>query len=339
MTDRDLVVSRALASLDVPDHGPRFWHDLDTLLDEATRPATPALVAVPDASIDLDIDPIVVALEGNKSTKADRSSRLWWLPVAAAFLLVAGVGVQMLSERDETGPTLGTDGTTTAAPVETTTSISAPPPAADPAEAQAAVLAFVDALGAGDVEVAASMLGPRSEAFLDSLNDPDFLHIVAGEGFGAWGRSTDRQAFTIEMAPGSAVVVLQGTLEREGMVEFETSAIPVQHSESSDTWFVDLWAFKSVDDQLLSIEPPADESGVRSLSVGQSIVVPVPAAGTVYFSLDGAEAEAVPSEAGQPVEWKLSGVAASDQSVLTVAFISNDGAIFTAEAMPVRITG
>src|SRR5690606_34095768 len=145
-------------------------------------------------------------------------------------------------------------------------------------------LAFVDALGAGDLDAAASFLGMWSEqtAVATHGSVEAFLRDGVTEGHGSWAASPDRQVDVIPIRPGDAVVVLQGTVRPEGNEEHRVAAFPARHAESADAWFVEPWATGQDDPAIRlldGVSPQPDPDGVRAIGSGRPLEVTVPAAG------------------------------------------------------------
>ena len=138
----------------------------------------------------------------------------------------------------------------------TTTAPGKPVSDADRAQAAAAVVTFVDALGAGDVERAAAILGPVSIANAASAGGVAALLRQSTEGHGAWIGASDRTVTAAGAAPDVAVVVLQGTLQVEGMTERRVAAFPVARSAPDQPWLVEPWGMPLASDGPLTVLAP-----------------------------------------------------------------------------------
>jgi hypothetical protein len=349
--ERDVLVARALAGVRAPEHGPGFW---DRLEDEMRRrepeaPAVPALAAVSVFAPEPPPEPEVQDIVLDVTPAHERATRRWGRRAGRALLAVAAVAVVavagvLVAQRDDAGPDLSDetlptasvpDGSATTAPTAPATST----PQDEIGPAEQVVLDFVDALGRGDIDAAAALIGPRSEAYLTAQSGSvDAFLQEATEGFGAWSASTDRTVTSVD-AGGTTVVVLEGTVEQEGATDHRIDAFPVVHAESADAWFVDAWAFDpAIEDQRLEIvSPPSRPDGSVVLAPGDVVQVAVAVPGSVYFSLDGAPAiDVATSGPAQPVAtWQLPDDARDGARVI-VAYRSESGSIFTALALAVN---
>jgi hypothetical protein len=354
--ERDAVVARALGAVATPDHAPGFWERLE---DEMRRrePEADLVVVPPVAGVSVFTDDKVteapvhdVVLE--VAPASERGARRWGrrgaraLLAAAAVAVVAVAGV-LVAQRDDTGPDLS-DETLPTASVPGTDESTQPPTSGAPTStpqdetgpAEQVVLDFVDALGRGDIDAAAALIGPRSEAYLTAQSGSvDAFLQVATEGFGAWSASTDRTVTLVPDMGGASVVVLEGTVQQEGTTNHRIDAFPVVHAESADAWFVDMWAFDpAVEDQRLEVvAPPAADDGTVVLAPGDVLQIAVATPGTVYFSLDGAAPEGVPTSGpSQPVaSWQVPDDA-HDGARVVVAYQSDSGSTYTAQAFAVN---
>ncbi len=170
---------------------------------------------------------------------------------------------------------------------------------------------FLDALGRGDVEAAASKVGPVSSERADMAGGLDSMLHAATEGHGAWADATGRVVTPIGVAPGVAVVVLEGTLQVEGSTEHRVAAFPARKAESADAWFVDPWAYDLASGAPLRIESPAiDEEEWATVPSGASrdVTVGAASAGTVWASFDGRRPEERQIAAGGAVTFTPDGV-------------------------------
>jgi hypothetical protein len=335
--ERDPVVARALHDLPVPDHGPGFWEDLDRrLADEEPETAPPPA----DLRVVTSELPALQLLAPAPTASAGHRAR--FLAVAAAIALVAvGTGVLL---RGGGGPPAEQAATTVplgSAPGAG--SRPAPPPpvpaasttVADPPQVRAtvatpdgAVLAWVHALGSGDTETAAALLGPSSRRYIESLGtDPERFSFDFQEGFGAWAGAPDLAATTVAIPDAGVVVVLSGTYAGEGSATTDRmDAVPaVEVAEGR--WAVEPVAFGSTTSQSLKMVRPEPHpegwwSGQPPDAVFQATSeVPV----TFWFSLDGS-----PAERSDDGSWDPPGLLDTRYHVLVVAAIGED--TFTALA-------
>jgi hypothetical protein len=353
--ERDVVVAQALAGVTAPEHSPGFW---DRLEDEMRRREPEQPVAVPPVtgvSVFADDGPDAPQVQDvvlEVTPAHERATRRWGrrgaraLLAAAAVAVVAVAGV-IVAQRDDTGPDLSDETLPTASvpgtgestqPTTSGAPTSTPQDEVSPAEQ--VVLDFVDALGRGDIDAAAALVGPRSEAYLvaQSGSVDSFLQ-EATEGFGAWSASPDRSVTLVEDMGGASVVVLEGTVQQEGQTSHRIDAFPVVHAVSADAWFVDMWAFDpAIEDQRLEVvaPPPADDGGVV-LAPGDVMQVAVATPGTVYYSVDGAAPDEVETTGpAQPVaSWQVPDDA-PDGAVVVVAYQSESGSTYTAQAFAVN---
>ena len=112
------------------------------------------------------------------------------------------------------------------------------------------------------------------------------------EGHGAWGRSADRAVTSVGIDPGLVVVVLEGTLQIEGMTERRVAAFPVRRAQSEGAWFIEPWAFDIGADlsTLQVVDPTVDTEEYAIVDPAQpfQVTVAVATGGTTWASFDGA---------------------------------------------------
>jgi hypothetical protein len=350
--DRDLIVTRALARVRVPDPSPAFWARLDAALDaevdgrtlERThrdRTAPAADTAAPPSN--------VVPLLRSMARPGRRSfpSRLL---AAAAVVAIGAVGAVVVNGRgdDSVVTTVGTDGTvaTESAPAPTTAPTAAPTTAAPPVAsadapvAVAAVRSFLEAVGAGDVNRAHSFLGVRSEQYADTAMDgADRALSTATETWGTWIASPDRQFSTVVMGPGEIVVVVSGTRTSEGITERRADAFPVVENQSAGGWLVEPWVFDATTDGRLDpATPAADADGIRRLAPGQALEVGPPRVDEVWFAIAGTNPVAVSPVTGpngRVARWLPPTLTAEPTPVVIAV---RDGMLFHAVAVLVAAT-
>lgn len=309
--DRDDVVhaqdiARALRDLPIPEHRPSFWAELDEALaagpaGAAADPADPPLHRLDTGEL-----PTVTALaEG----RARRSRRSPILAAAAALVILAGaVGAVLVvggdddgGDDDEAELADGPTATTTAAstfeaePTTTVTEISTTTLGAEPGSASDTVLAWLTALGSGDVEAAAALTGPRTTAYLEATTDGvDAFLRESAEGYGAWVGAPDVQVEEVKLGRLEPVdgeltiVIVSGTNPGEGREGPTTDVFPVV--DTGDGWRVEHQAFDPTRDRNIPIiqipRAPTGVSGLGSMAPDEAVEVIVPAAGTVIFRLD-----------------------------------------------------
>lgn len=163
---------------------------------------------------------------------------------------------------------------------------------------------FVDALGAGDIDAAASLVGPVSEERADQAGGLESMLRQSTEGHGAWAEADDREATPIGIAAGLVAVTFEGTLQVEGSAEHRIEVFPVRKAESADAWLIEPWAYDLSGDRPFEIVSPAiDDEERANVDPTQPIAVEVQAseAGTVSASFDGHAPTSAEVMAGEPV--------------------------------------
>jgi hypothetical protein len=311
--DRDLVVEGVVRRIPVPDHAPDFWHDLERRLHAVGGGVHSADVA-PEAE-----DLPVVALQPPSPPHRLRRRRL---RAAAAVLVVIGAvgALAVTASRDE--------GRLTPA----ATPPSEPPPTTSPSEitsapgSDQAVLAFLDALGDGDLEGAAARLGPASEAYLEATagSVESFLR-VAEEGYGPWAASPDRRTSIVEIRTGEVVVVVTGTVEVEGTTERRADAFAARYAESARAWFVESWAH----------DPDADAFTLRVTDARDRVEIFTPAEGSAWLAVDDTAPIRIDIDADHTGTWDLS-LPVDGQHLVVVAFINDTTFTAMASRTPCR---
>lgn len=231
----------------------------------------------------------------------------------AALLAVVGLVLSACGDDDASSsdgapptssPTTPTAPSSTAPPTAPpTTTAPAPVPERDLAAAKAAVLDFVDGLGAGDLARARAALGPLSVANAEAAGGVDSLLRESTEGHGAWVGATDRTVTAFGVAERLVVVVLEGTLAVEGMTEHRVAAFPVHTAGPEPQWFVEPWGHPVAADAPLAVTAPAVGPDDHAPGPGDaSAALPVrmrsAQAGTVHAAFAGAPITSVEVEAG-----------------------------------------
>lgn len=225
-----------------------------------------------------------------------------------------------LGERD---PRPGTGATTSTTDLTSTTSttLSLRPGSED------AVLGFLDALGGGDFAGAANRLGMASEAYLTATSGSveDHLRQVT-EGYGAWAAASDRTTSTVALSPGEVVVVVSGTVSREGTVEELVHAFPARYAESAGAWFVEPWAHDPAESQSeLVLNTPDPDTGGRPPVFDRidEVAATAPGRGTAWLAIDGQQPLATTVGADGEATWSLDDPLPPGRHTLTVAFIDD----------------
>lgn len=343
--DRDPVITKALNDLRVPDHGAGFWERLEAQIDPSSSMATTDVDA--DGGEDgLDL-PAIVALH-ERSTHPRRGLRA--MAVAAAVVAMLAVAATLTTDdgrdlrlRTAETPEM-TDGSTSptlSGPVVT----SAPPAQADADTPKAAVLRWLDAVGAGNTKAAGALTGPRSVAYIRALGaNLDGFLLEAGEGYGGWADVVDRSTTEIELTTigdtreSITIVVVSGTWKGEGPDGYRTDAIPATRS-AGGTWTVEPFAFDADRGGRLDIVSPrpsdGEEGGFDGLAGDAVLEVAAPGNGTFHFSLDDQPATAVPGrrtpgQGGVRATFDPPGNLQSRTHLFVVAYV--DGATITAFA-------
>jgi hypothetical protein len=335
--ERDPVVARVLAEIEVPDHLPGFWERLDAAM-QPSEPVTeavpePAPVPAPAPAVSVfvdepepDPDPASTEITLAPPAPAEPAHRRWTrigarvLAGAAALVVLVVAGVLVARDDGAYGPDLSE-------PTPTTTSIGPPATAPEPTAEEVVVVDFLDALGRGDLATAAALLGPRSEEYVTSQSGSVEAWLTeAEEGYGAWAASSDR---TVRAVEGLPVVLVEGTVTVEGSTEFRRLAVPVVYAESAKAWFVDPWAFDpDVEDQRLEVGPAAP---------GEGLLVHTGQTGTASFALVEFDLPPASVEVGGDgtARWTVPDDAPVG-TTLVVVFESASGRTVTATAIPVN---
>lgn len=272
----DAVVSRALRSIAVPDHGPGFWDELADRIGGA---------------------PPVAGVHRLETARDGKPLRV--LAVAAVLAVVLGLA-GLMATRDggdepsgfadpATTTTEAPDGSPTVAPTTTTTEANRP--VESPEEA---VLAWVEALADGDVDAAAERTGPRTRAAIEGRGGSLEQYLTAAqEGYGSWAAVDDPMVteLAVDDAEGETlgVVVLSGQRASEGQVEERHDALPVVLADDG-RWLVEPAALPGEGDRRIVVSSPSAAPGAigrNGLAADATIEASAPGGGTFWFSLDG----------------------------------------------------
>ena len=242
---RDTLVGDALRRLDVPDHAPDFWAALEARLgDGGTATDDPPTDAQDEEATVVDLQDSPAA---RRAAQRNRTPMLALVAaVAVVVALVVGVSVLRGGGDDESQLDVADDPTeapetsdpdvapppaeddaspdTTTTPPETTTSVVPGDELA--AETEQTAVAWIDALGAGDMDAAYDLFDAQTRADLDRAG---FEELASGLAEGAAAFAADgiaREVEVIEAASGVFhVVTFTGDVQREGMIE--TASYPV----------------------------------------------------------------------------------------------------------------
>lgn len=178
---------------------------------------------------------------------------------------------------------------------------------------------FLSALGAGDVERAATYVGPESARRAEAAGGLEALLTQSVEGHGAWSQAVGRSAVGFAVDRGLVAVRLEGTLAVEGANERRVEVFPVRQAEPDGQWMVELWAYDFAAGNPITIDsPPVDdeEQADADPAVPLTLAVRVPAAGSLAVLFDGAPPVTAEADAGEPVTFTAP--AAGTSSVVIV---------------------
>jgi hypothetical protein len=364
----DPFVRTALQLLPVPAHEDDFWTRLDAALDAEPSRArsdlagrTPPLTEPVDVAGDPAPEPAlrVVELEPDRPLGLvppgvrRRSNVVLSAVAVAAAVVVVVAGTSLVRERSlDPAPTdsAAAPSETTADPAvtatSTTTSVTtlASPRGGDlPTEA---VLAWVAALGSGDLDAAWDAMGPASQAHFGSQSAFEAEGSGLAEGYGAWSAAEpDVVHVTSLTASGDGevvVVTLVGTVEQEGSPNHRADAFPVRvvggeaHIEPfAFAGEVEIVVPEGVpdggerpvvasDDALVVVVPRGVEDPVIRLDDG-----PVLTCGEA----EGTELTELEDAPGQRCVYRPEGGIDPGDRVLTVAFLSTDGTGISAQSV------
>lgn len=333
-SDRDPVVAQALDEVATPDHLPGFWEDLDAALDQDGGDTTSRVVRM--------------------SGRSRSSRRRFVLPAAAAAAVLALLAVVTTTQDgDNTVRVVPTDRTPepTTAPATSTappTTVADSPGATKTGRStpDGAVIAWLEALGAGQIDAATALVGPRTEAYYQALGgNVRGAMVESQEGSGAWADTPDRSTTEVDLGSVDGlemtVVVVMGTRSGEGGGGYRTDAIPVTRSGRGRTWLVEPEAFEpKTGGRIEVVRPSSGEFGLNGLAADASVEVRAPGSGTFWFALDDAPPAKVPGRrtgSGVRATWDPPGQMKSQSHLLVVAYF--DGATFTAFAGVFAVEG
>jgi hypothetical protein len=367
--EQDPVVARALADLPVPDHGPGFWERLDERL---AQEGLTDIVSGPVADSQLDSDTSLVAsgdggaprdlrtstgelpsvTELQPPAPAPRRQQVWFAAAAAVIVIAAsGIALALRGGDDEPETATGDDSAETTAvgplssapetnPPTSSTATTPPPPGAAPAEAVA--VEWLEAVGNGDTGTAASLTGPRSRAYVESLGEDASVEGYireSAEGYGAMLEAPDLEIQELPLGSYDfgevSLIVLSGTHPGEGTDgQRQTLVLPVVTEEDT---VVEPWTSAPT---AMQITLPEQVAGVRPvLPADQAIELFVPTDGTVFFYLDDGVEGVRPVEtaevAGAPfAKYDPPGELTPGDHVVVLGFVSRDGEVIIGQAVP-----
>ena len=300
---RDPAVTRALGRLPVPEHAPDFWDTLDARLDEVGG---------------------VTELEPRRR----RRQRTPLLTAAAAMVLVLGVALVMIDQEDGGKVVTGSPSQTTQKQTATTV-----PPRTPTSTPDVTVNQWLEALGRGDEQTAAALVGPKSRRYIESLggNVEGFMR-ESEEGYGGWGASPDRSTTEVDLGTVdgalTTIVVVTGTWRGEGEDGFRSDAVPAVLI--GEKWMVEPVAFDpQTGGRLEVLSPTRSDEGAEFSPLSPDGVVSASAAGNgdFYFSLDDNEPAHVDGEragSGVRAAWDPPGEISEQTHLLVIAYVDDN---------------
>ena len=357
----DPIVRTALQLLPIPPHEPSFWSDLETALDaeapptvaSAAPPGPGATIAAPAAAVvELVPDRALVPAGVRRRSNVVLSA----VAVAAAVMVVVA-GTALVRQRggtdtdptelaDEAGDPLDTELTSTSTAGTSRSTLTGTGEGSVPTSA---VLAWLDALGAGDTDAAWAALGPASQAHFGSKSAFSAEGTALAEGYGAWSAaSPDAVYVTSLVASGDGevvIVTLVGTLEQEGVAQERADAFPVRVVDGRAR----LEPFAFAGELEIVVPEPVPAGGTRSVVHDDEVVVVVPRGiDAPMVRLDdgetlvcgeaaGTEPHGARGAPGQRCSYLPAGRARSrGEHTLTVAFLGPTAPSISAESVLLR---
>ena len=357
--EHDPFIARALAGIDVPEHAPGFWEELERRL-EVTDIAAEGSVASPTTEADPEVgadttEPPAAASTADLPTIADlylpewmqaaRKPRIWFSAVAAAAIIVLLVTTVFFSDDDD-NPEVAVEATTSSEPdddpvttVATTAATTTSTEAPELASPDTVVTDWLDAVAAGDIDTAAALTGPRSTAHVGSLGEGASIEGLieeSAEGYGGLSAAADLEVHQYPLGSFEfgevTLVAVSGTHSGEGTDGArQTVVIPVVTDDGGSV--VEPWAFGPDGDRFDVTQP---EDGV--LDAARAIELFAPVHGTVYFRLDDGIEGIRPVEtstvAGAPfARYDPPGELEPGEHVVILGFVDPDGEIVLGEAV------
>lgn len=352
---RDRVVETALRLLPIPDHQPGFWDRLDARLAEEapTRTAPPPAAPAVEEPADPDTAAVpIVALEPElrvipAAMRRPSNLVLSALAVAAAVVVVVAGSALLRSRTGGEAPDEHADPKATALQAPEAADPEPPGPlvATDDPEAQV-VVDWVQALAAGDVDTAWSLLGPGSQARWGSRDAFAAERTAFAEGYGAWAAGTADQVLVTPLVDGSlAVVTLVGVIDQEGARQARADAFPIRRVAGDLR--VELHAEVGPVELVVPDDPAADGTPAAVERDAELVVVVPAGAGAPVLRVDdgpvvtcgtspGTELTELEGGTGRRCGYRP-GSLASGEHVLTVAVWTGDGSAVTARSVRFRV--
>lgn len=335
---RDPVVADALRRIDVPDHGPDFWHDLEARLATTAPsggPDTLGRTTGPDGGDTDDEGPDLVDLRDARARHLGRRTGLRWQLVAAVLVIVAlllGVGLLDGASDEESRVDVADEPGDDGRPPAPSVADPGPQEPVEGWEQWSASLAdiWLDAVAAGEVDKAYGFLAPASK---EAISLGEFRAVSTGlaEGAGAFTTSgVERSTFTIERTEGPQVTVVlySGEIEREGMIE--TASFPVVVVAPADT---------GAGGVVFTLDPLIEPVPVTP--AGQTLTSPldvsVSPSAEAWVSIDGSPAQPVPVGSGPTGQVSIDVEALAGPGTHTVVLVAAEGDALTARSFTVVV--
>lgn len=354
----DSVVATALRLLPVPDHGPDFWSQLEAVVQAEPDPEViePALAVGPPRQPLVASPPLVVertalaprppqaatdhALQLVPPSLRSRSNLVLAAIGAAAAVVVVVAAATLIGQRSSSvvADSSGSDG---AAATVTTADTAA----RDDAATQV-VLDFVGAMGQGSSAAAWATLAPASRAHFGS-SSAFAQQLGDTSAYATWSGSSadDAQVLAVPSDAGDVLVVtLVGSDEQDGATRRWAVAFPVRIVEGTPQ--VEAYAFAGEVDMV--VPQQAAGGAMPVVATDDTLVVNVPrdvaaptisldgGAGMVCGEADGTKLSEPDESPGQQCSYQPAEALPEGRHVLTVAFLSPDGAAVAAESVLFR---
>lgn len=360
----DPFVSAALQVLPVPPHFDDFWANLGAALDaeplrlapRPTRPA-PAEPPVEDRPAAPQPDPVsVVELVHQPlgvlppGVRRRSNAVLSAIAVAAAVMVVIAGTALVRDETGGGGPTELAGDAEDPSDTEASTSSSTPVSSLTGSGSEVlptnAVLAWVGALGSGDVDAAWEAMGPASHTRWGSKSAFEAERTGLAEGYGAWAAATPDEVYVTSLTASGdgevVVVTLVGSVGQEGSRVQRADAFPVRVVDG----VARLEPFAFAGELEVVVPAPVPDGGTRPV-VGsdEELVVVVPRGvdaplvrlddgdTLVCGEAEGTELTQLETAPGQRCSYRPDGGIEPGERVLTVAFVSPDGTGISAESV------
>lgn len=323
---RDTTVADALRRLDVPDHAPGFWDELEVwLADTEAR----SVADRPEAADAGSAEVIDLGDAQSKRRPIDPRRRpLLALVAATAAVVVLVVGATVLRPGGDSESQV--DSADEVAPPDTDRADDGTAPdtgdedvAVSPLAAEELAAEWLTLLRAGEVEVAHARLDGPSKGAL-SLEQFREVATALAEGAGAFaGDGVTSTTATIARpgGPPATVVVFSGNVQREGMVETAAYPVVVTGDDRDSHGIAFVLDGPTVEFEQLSSPTETRTSPVLVRTGGES-----------WFLVDGSE----PQRLGEsPASIDVEAVAGAGTHVVTV--VATEGGVYTARAVTVVV--